>query len=78
SKISRLAALAGRCHLTVCVDDADNIKAISDAACLAGTNVNMYVELELGMNRCGVSDFESFYELAYIIEGLPGVTYGGI
>jgi len=78
SKIAKMAHLAGRCHLTVCVDDADNLKAISDAACLAGTNLNVYVELEMGMNRCGVNDFESFCELAWLANSLPGVTYGGI
>ncbi len=77
-KIARLAYLAGRCHLTVCVDDMDNIRALSHAATLAGTTIHCYIELELGMRRCGVDDFEQFYHLAQTIDGMPGLTYDGI
>lgn len=78
SKILRLAFLAKTCRMTVCVDDEENIKALSEAAVVAGSSINCYVELELGMNRCGVSDFSRFYELAALLESLPNVTYGGI
>ena len=49
SKISRLAHLAGRCRLTVCVDQEENIRALSAAAVLAGTQIHCYVELDIGM-----------------------------
>lgn len=78
NKIRRLAELAKKAKLTVCVDNAENIKMISDAAFAAQSTVNCYIELELGMNRCGVRDFESFYQLAKLLCDLPNVTYGGI
>ena len=78
SKISRLASLAGMCHMTVCVDSAENIRDLSAAAQAAGTTIHCYVELEVGMKRCGVSDFEEFYQLAALLEELPGVTYDGV
>lgn len=77
-KIAKLAYLAGKCHLTVCVDDYDNARALSHAATLAGTTIHCYIELELGMHRCGLDDFEEFYRLAQTIDGLPGLSYDGI
>ncbi|MBR6557716.1 MAG: DSD1 family PLP-dependent enzyme [Clostridia bacterium] len=78
SKILRLAALARCCRLTVCVDCEENIRAISDAASVAGSTVNLYIEFDVGMKRCGVDEFSEVYRLACIIDALPGVTYGGI
>lgn len=78
SKIARLAALAGMCHLTVCVDCEENIRDLSAAAAAAGTCIHCYVELNIGMNRCGVDTFEEFYRLAALLEELPGVSYDGI
>lgn len=78
AKISRLAYLAGRCRLTVCVDQEENIRALSEAAALAGTQIHCYVELDVGMKRCGVTTFEEFYRLAALLQKLPGVSYDGV
>ena len=78
SKIARLASLAGMCHMTVCVDSEQNIRDLSAAACLAGSVIHCYVELDIGMKRCGVNTFEEFYQLAALLEELPGVSYDGI
>ena len=61
SKIARLASLAGMCHMTVCVDSEQNIRDLSAAACLADSVIHCYVELDIGMKRCGVNTFEEFY-----------------
>ncbi len=78
AKVARLAQLARCCRLTVCVDDPGNVKALSDAARLAGSTIHCYVELEMGMQRCGIDDFEEFYRLAQYVDGMPGLTYDGI
>lgn len=78
TKIARAAALAGMCHLTVCVDSAQNIRDLSAAAVTAGTTIHCYVEFDIGQKRCGVTNFEAFYELACLLEELPGVTYDGV
>lgn len=78
SKIARMAQLAKRCTLTVCVDNAENIKAISRAAADAESHVHCYVEFNIGMNRCGVETFDEFFTLAKLLEELPGVSYDGI
>ena len=77
-KIARLASLAAMCHMTVCVDSEQNIRDLSAAAVLAGSVIHCYVELDIGMKRCGVTDFEEFYRLASLLEELPGVSYDGI
>lgn len=77
-KVKKLAALAGRCQLTVCVDQLNNIRDISREAVSAGTHVHCYVEMNIGMNRCGVDSFQECYELAKALEELPGVSYDGI
>ena len=66
-KIRRLADLAGDCRLTVCVDDIDNIKMLSDAAVIAGNTIYCLVEYEIGMKRCGVTSKEEVLELAELI-----------
>ena len=52
-KIRRLADLAGNCRLTVCVDNAENIKALGIAAANCGNTVHCLVEYDIGMGRCG-------------------------
>lgn len=78
TKIHRLAVLAGKAKVTVCVDNKKNILQIAEAAKKAGTTVHMYIEYEVGMHRCGVSTFQEFLELATYIESLPHVTFDGI
>ena len=63
AKIRRLADLAGNCRLTVCVDDADNITAISRAAAACGSTVHCLIEYDIGMERCGVTEAEEVLKL---------------
>jgi D-serine deaminase-like pyridoxal phosphate-dependent protein len=63
-KIRRLADLAGDCKLTVCVDSKENVKQLADAAKNAGTVIHCYIEFEIGMERCGVTEFRQVLELA--------------
>lgn len=77
-KLVKAAALAKKCRLTVCVDDADNAKALSQAAAAAGSTIHVYIEYEIGMNRCGVVEPEKYLELAKLVVALPGIEYEGI
>ncbi len=78
SKIARVAYLAGCCHLTVCVDNADNVYALEKAASIQGSTIYCLVEFEVGMNRCGVDTFKKFYELAELISKCPHLVFEGI
>lgn len=77
-KIRRLADLAGCCHLTVCVDDIDNVKKLSDAAVNSGTTIYCLVEFEIGMERCGVNTKEEVLALARAIENSDNLVFDGI
>jgi len=78
-KLPKLAALAQRCRLTVCVDHAENVLALERAMAAAG-NACLYllVEFDVGMQRCGVESFEDFLSLAKLIDVQPHLTFEGI
>lgn len=77
-KLTRLAALAGHCRLTVCTDSPENILALEKAAAAADTTLHVLVELEVGMRRCGVSSQEEFLDLAKLISVQPHLLFEGI
>ncbi len=78
AKLSRLARLAGVCRLGVCVDDAENIRALSREAVHAGTVIHCYIEYDIGMRRCGVSTHEEVLALAKLITDSEGLTFDGV
>ena len=51
-KVARLMALAQRADVTVAVDGADNVAALSAAAVAAGVRLPVLVEVDVGMGRC--------------------------
>ena len=77
-KLLRAAQLARMCRLTVCVDSADNAKALSEAAQKIGSTIGCLVELDIGMQRCGVCSFAEYIQLAEQIVRLPNLEYRGI
>lgn len=78
SKVKRVGELAKKCYLIICVDDADNIKALSESAVNAGSVIHCLVEYEVGMKRCGVDTYEEFLELAKLIDASEGLVFEGI
>ncbi len=77
-KVSRLAELARDARLTVAVDDAGNAKALSVAAGAAGSEIGVLVEVDVGMNRCGVRSKEEALRLAERLQSLPGLRPRGV
>jgi 3-hydroxy-D-aspartate aldolase len=77
-KIAKVAALAGCCRLGVCVDDLDNIEALSAAVTALGTKLYVLVEYNVGANRCGANSFEEFHALAQKVINSPGLEFEGI
>ncbi len=77
-KIRRAADLAGVCHLTVCVDNEENINALSRAAENAGTVIRCLIEFEIGMERCGVTTPEQVLQLAKHISQQSHLHFSGI
>ena len=77
-KLCRLAYLAGKCRLTVCVDNKSNAADLSDAAVKAGTIIHCLAEYDIGMDRCGVKDPLEYLDLAKTVKSLPNLEYDGI
>jgi D-serine deaminase-like pyridoxal phosphate-dependent protein len=77
-KLERLTALAHEKKLIMAVDSAVTARAISDAAQKAGSTIDLLVEIDVGMRRCGVSSPEEATALAAEIEKLPNVRLAGI
>ena len=78
SKVERLAHLAGRTHVIVGADNDGNLRDISAAAGRAGTVVRVLVELDIGMDRCGVAAADDALALARLTTELPGLDFAGV
>ena len=78
AKIERLAALATRARLLVCVDDAGNVDALSAAASRHGASLECLVEIDCGAHRCGVAPGADAVALARRVEAAPGLSFAGL
>jgi D-serine deaminase-like pyridoxal phosphate-dependent protein len=77
-KIQRLVRLARHADVKVAVDNEEHLHQISDAAVDAGSTVGVLVEINAGMNRCGVEPGEPALALARLASSLPGIHFFGI
>ena len=77
AKIRRLADLAANCRLTVCVDTAENVRALSAAAKFCGSTIHCLVEYETGMQRCGVGTEEEDCLFTFPLTGHYRVRLSG-
>ncbi|UOM35747.1 3-hydroxy-D-aspartate aldolase BhcC [Acuticoccus sp. I52.16.1] len=79
AKIDRLAQLPKLGAATsVCVDDLANVGELSAAAVRHGVSLACLVELDCGMDRCGVSTPEEVVALARAIAAAEGLGFAGI
>src|SRR5712671_3207539 len=77
-KLRRLAALAHNAHIGVCADDPSQVRALDEAAGEAAVTLPVYVEVNMGGNRCGVQPGEPALALARQITQTPHLTFGGL
>ena len=77
-KIGRLAALAARARILVCVDDGENVDALAATARGAGAEIEALVEIDVGAGRCGVAPGEAALALARRIDGAEGLRFAGL
>jgi D-serine deaminase-like pyridoxal phosphate-dependent protein len=64
-KIARLAQVSKRARIGVCVDNLENLKELR----ASGARLDVYVEIEVGMGRCGIAPGEPAVALAAQISG---------
>lgn len=77
-KIERLINLADRSEIMVAVDSTDNVRNISDAAKSKGVKVRILIEVNIGMNRCGVEPGQPALELAQHICKCSNLEFEGL
>jgi D-serine deaminase-like pyridoxal phosphate-dependent protein len=78
TKATRLANLCHHADVIVAVDCFENARQLSDAACQAGSSIRIVVEVNTGMDRCGVQPGGSALELAKQVAALPGLRFSGV
>src|SRR5260221_9514876 len=78
AKLRVLAELARDHHVRVSVDEAANAAALSAAAVIAGSTLGIMVEVDTGMDRCGVDNAADCLALARRVMDLPGLRFEGI
>jgi D-serine deaminase-like pyridoxal phosphate-dependent protein len=77
-KLCRLAKLARRAQMRVCVDDPQNVSEMSSAAQTAGSTLGVLIEVDIGMHRCGVDPGEPALALVRQVHASPGLRFLGL
>jgi len=78
AKLRMLAELARDHRILVAVDEPANAAAHSAAAVAAGSTLGIMVEVDTGMDRCGVDTAQDCLALARRVTDLPGLRFEGI
>jgi D-serine deaminase-like pyridoxal phosphate-dependent protein len=76
-KVERLLRLSGRAHVKTVVDSLSGAKAISDAFANRGRTIDVFLEIDIGYRRCGVTAAEA-RALARLTSKLPGLRVVGV
>jgi 3-hydroxy-D-aspartate aldolase len=78
AKVERLAMLAQRARVLVCVDDSENVTNLSAAAVRQDSSIECLVEIDCGAGRCGVAPGQAAVVLARQIAASPGLQFAGL
>jgi len=78
TKIQKLVHLSTYGDLIVCVDQFENARDISEVAGKFGKKVNVLVEVDVGLNRCGVKPGKPALELVQGIAPLKHLEFRGL
>ena len=77
-KVARLLPLARRADVSVCVDSLAAAEPLSAAFHAAGLRLQLLLEIDTGLGRCGVPPGKPATELARALDRLPGLELVGI
>jgi len=78
SKVTRLANLRHYTDVIVAVDSLENAADISRAAVSAEVVIRVLIEVNSGMNRCGLEPGAPVVEFARQVAALPGLDLAGL
>ncbi len=77
-KIARLLSLARDASMMVAVDDPRNVAELSEAAQSQGVNLRAVVDVNVGLDRCGVEPGPGVVKLAKLVANAPGLQFAGL
>jgi D-serine deaminase-like pyridoxal phosphate-dependent protein len=77
-KLRRLAALATEATVGLCFDASEQVDAASRAASEFGVKIGALIEIDVGMQRCGVVPGRAAADLARRIAEAPGLEFRGL
>ncbi|MFA3916584.1 3-hydroxy-D-aspartate aldolase BhcC [Ruegeria hyattellae] len=78
-KIDRLARMPNLgARVLCCVDDPENVAALSAAAVKHGTQIEVLVEIDCGAGRCGVTTTQEVVNIAKMLDTAEGLKFAGI
>ena len=78
ARLERLARLPQDVRVGVAADDAAALSALSLAAKLGRRNFDVYVEVDVGMHRVGVSNPDKAVSLARAVNDCTGLSFAGL
>jgi len=77
-KLKRLVALSRKINVAVGLDGIDGARRLSETAASEGATIAYLIEINSGLNRCGVSPGRETVELAKAAAPLPGIEFKGV
>lgn len=77
-KLDRLLSLPESVEITVALDSAEVVIELAKAAAASGRPVGVYVELDVGLRRVGLSAVEDVVSLARLVSQTSPLIYRGI
>lgn len=78
AKVRQLAALARRARIGVLADHPQQVQALAAAAKAQDAAIDVYVEVDVGANRCGVPPGEPAAQLARQVASAGGLRFAGL
>ncbi|HEY7548644.1 MAG TPA: alanine racemase, partial [Hyphomicrobiaceae bacterium] len=78
AKLDRLATLARRATVGVCVDDPAGVPELEAAAARADAKIDVLVEIDVGARRCGAAPGEPAARIAELVARSPHLGFAGL
>lgn len=78
ARLERLMRLSSEAQLTVAVDSTESLPALAMAAKLARRDLDVYVEVDMGMRRVGVNPASEAVALARSVQSLAPLRFAGV
>jgi D-serine deaminase-like pyridoxal phosphate-dependent protein len=77
-KLARLLALSRKINIAVGLDSLAGAQRLSETFSAAGATADYLIEINSGLNRCGVMPGRETIELLKALESLPAIKFKGI